>query len=146
MSALEHIKLIGSKISSRNIYAFVGQHGREFHVAVRPWHMTMDGEKQCFKNATLRMISENLIYCEGFVFVHGVPIHHAWCLDPEGRVVDPTIPDQERWEYVGIPMQYDFVLEIAMATEMYGVLDNIKNHDVYDMDEIDFVHMDYLKL
>src|SRR6188768_2164837 len=55
--------------------------------------------KQCFQNATRLMWDfPELIYCEGYAQTV-IPTHHAWCIDPDGKVVDPTWGrDQDRAE------------------------------------------------
>jgi hypothetical protein len=59
--------------------------------------------KQCFLNAARFESQYGLTYVEGFA--HSIiPVHHAWCVTADGRVVDPTWHDaDETTSYLGIP-------------------------------------------
>ncbi|MGW1180086.1 hypothetical protein [Streptomyces drozdowiczii] len=64
--------------------------------------------RQCFANAfALATVRSELVYAEGYaVYAVGdtlLPLQHAWCVAPDGSVVDPT------WEtpgaaYLGLPI------------------------------------------
>jgi hypothetical protein len=129
----------------KNLFSLVAHNGTEFKADVRPDDLPTDEVGQCFKNATLHSIAYNCTYVEGYVFVHGIPLHHAWCIDKNGKVLDTTIPDQEKWEYVGIPMTADFVMEAITSSDVYGVLDNYGFRKIYDMDHKEFVHPNWQK-
>jgi len=61
----------------------------------------------CFQNiAGLVRGSRHLRYCEGFALQQGfwLPIHHAWAIDTEDRVIDPTLVEPERYEFLGFPV------------------------------------------
>jgi hypothetical protein len=65
--------------------------------------------RRCFANAWYASyIIPELTYCEGFAYAGLISVHHAWCIDELGRVVDFTwrkahhdLPESE-WEYFGI--------------------------------------------
>jgi hypothetical protein len=64
-------------------------------------------EKYCFDNtAKLVRRRTGLRYCEGYVVRDGFPIsiHHAWAIDWENRVIDPTLGEPERYAYLGYPV------------------------------------------
>jgi hypothetical protein len=47
--------------------------------------------KQCFENAyRLAVRTPAVHYVEGMALIHGLPVHHGWCIDREGNTVDPT--------------------------------------------------------
>lgn len=48
--------------------------------------------KECFRNAYRWAIKwdPELTYCEGYATGTGFPVHHAWLIDPDGNVQDPT--------------------------------------------------------
>lgn len=76
--------------------------------------------KQCFRNALELAISSDLIYCEGYAFGAVIPVLHAWCLDLNGNVIDPTWESGK--EYVGVPFDTDYVVAF---TDKYAVYDSV---------------------
>lgn len=88
--------------------------------------------KHCFANAyrLAKRSNGKLRYCEGIA--HGIiPTHHAWCVDAEGKVVDPTWrtrPDDEHahnpddMAYYGVSFDIDFVIENLLKNGHYGLL------------------------
>lgn len=80
--------------------------------------------KHCYMNAWRAMMAdEKLCYCEGYAMIADVPFpfDHAWCVDAEGRIVEPT------WEtpgvsYVGVCFERAFVAERISAQGLYGLL------------------------
>jgi len=78
-------------------------------------------DQQCFKNAAKLAMQEQWLYAEGFAS-SGHPIHHAWCVNAQGRVVDPT------WEspgaaYYGLAMRATELARHLSATGRYGIFD-----------------------
>jgi hypothetical protein len=64
----------------------------------------------CFYNtAQLVRRRKGLRYCEGYVWRTEFPITilHAWALDADNRVIDPTLREPELYEYIGYPMSLD---------------------------------------
>lgn len=54
--------------------------------------------KSCFRNALMLSVTEGLRYVEGLAVSKKLlsvmfPVHHAWNLDEQGRVIDSTWPD-----------------------------------------------------
>jgi len=74
--------------------------------------------RQCFMNAVKMATSGRLVtYCEGYAM--GVmPVLHAWCVDQEGRVIDPTwsMPDAV---YYGVPFKTEYVLRRVTEAQCY---------------------------
>lgn len=91
-----------------------------------PYKGKMGQPKMCFKNATHLAVSQpNLHYVEGYTLIPGLPllIHHAWCIGPDGKVIDNTIKNPENHEYMGV-----VISRMELATELtrlkhYGILD-----------------------
>ena len=56
--------------------------------------------------------NESLTYVEGTVYCYGVGIDHAWCVDWDGVVIDPTLEadkDGKLWDRItatlGVPFR-----------------------------------------
>lgn len=76
----------------------------------------------CFQTAAqLAMASADLVYVEGYGCTDSIPlpIHHAWLLQQDGRIQDPT------WErgtsYAGIPVSLGVVERSAAETGYWGL-------------------------
>lgn len=89
--------------------------------------------KQCFANATaLSFDFPELTYVEGYASTV-IPTQHAWCVDSEGRVIDPTWRVEDREEkyyphgYFGVPISRKLLYATLARTERYGILDDWEN-------------------
>lgn len=78
--------------------------------------------KQCFNNALLYSLSNNLTYVEGYILVYCIPILHAWVLDKENKVVEVTLKEFSS-EYYGVKFNSDYVFYIADKRSISGILD-----------------------
>jgi hypothetical protein len=95
------------------LYEWLLEHGEEFQGARWRTHhgkgYRMGKVRECFQNAFLRTLYfDNLTYCEGYAFSGLLPVHHAWCVDENDVVVDPTWREKKNrepaanWEYFGV--------------------------------------------
>lgn len=115
------------KAFGANVYTkFMLKYGRVYTPG--PGTFTGGGEpKQCFANALhLALSNEDLTYCEGKVFIYGVAIDHAWCVDDDDNVYDPTLVDGDDGRiggYYGMPFITEYVRKAAKKNKHYGVLD-----------------------
>lgn len=77
----------------------------------------------CYMNTLHAVLDDpTLTYVEGYVSVHGVPIHHAWAVDTNGVVRDYTLKDNKGiLGYYGVPLKSSYVMDAAMRTKVYGV-------------------------
>lgn len=79
------------------------ERGRFFLPAERPDSVSRLKQKACFENAfLLASQSSELVYVEGLAVWSGLYLHHAWCVDARGVVVDPTWPEAGS-AYLGLP-------------------------------------------
>jgi len=81
-----------------------------------PVHVARGEPRQCFYNAFVAMMdNDGLTYCEGFACGDSEFAHlHAWCIDEDGVVVDPTW--ESGVEYVGVPFSSSFVLKSVLKS------------------------------
>lgn len=118
-----HAKLL-SQIGL-SIYPWLLKHALSFPDPVkRPRGVGKGKMGLCYENAAnlvLRRPSGELHYCEGFAIPKTMfPMEHAWCIDNEGRVIDPTWDDAT--DYYGAIFQRQFVKSEMLRTEYYGIL------------------------
>src|SRR5678816_4846577 len=68
------------------------QAGTSYTPQPLPAKYTYGEMKQCFSNAFFGTISSlTLRYVEGYGLTEtGLPMHHAWMIDADDRVIDPT--------------------------------------------------------
>ena len=80
--------------------------------------------KECFRNATLLAVRAGYRYAEGYAIRPdlGIPMHHGWCVDDAGRVIDPTWRDPERCFYLGVEADAHKVAAIVTRIGYYGIL------------------------
>lgn len=86
---------------------FLVQAGIECHAQPLPDKYPPMMPKACFDNiAYLVRYRRSLRYCEGYVTHSGFPIavHHAWAIDNDDRVIDPTLRDPEQYQFLGYPL------------------------------------------
>lgn len=103
------------------IERFVLECGTAYPGRKRPRGVRKMRDRQCFKNATeLSLSRPDLTYVEG-IGLHIIPCHHAWCVDAEGLVVDPTWRYPEKSEYMGVPIPAKTLCEELMRNMVYGV-------------------------
>jgi len=80
-------------------------------------------ERMCFMNAYRLAASRgDLHYVEGYAS-HLIPTHHAWVVDDDGNVIDPTWPDVEPGEkrsYLGTKIPMPALMAQMMRFGTYG--------------------------
>lgn len=81
--------------------------------------------KECFSNALhLALDDEDLTYVEGYAQSPMIPTSHAWVIDRNGEVIDPTWDTPESNGYFGIAFDTEFALRLVDQQGYYGLLDN----------------------
>lgn len=109
----------------RTLYGFVLENGREYEAAPLPPDIPKMQKKECFNNALSIADDDELVYTEGYGLRPslGLLIYHAWCVTPDGKVVDPTWDDPETCQYFGIEFQSLWVISLGftgLALETYA--------------------------
>ena len=109
-----------------SIGARVGDFYLAFGRACRPAEhdLPRGPAQQCYANAArLAFADDGLVYFEGFALQPGlIPVHHAWCVDADEKVVDTTWSYHPDTEYWGIALQTGFVHKYVLRSEVWGVL------------------------
>jgi len=136
----EHFATMGF---DKTVFKLVAENGFEFKGSPLPDYIKQRTPKECFANALHLALETGLTYVEGYISVHAVPIHHAWCVDEHGTVIDPTVVNPEDREYFGIPMDIDFVMHHCLASGYYGILDNFEFREIYDIDPSTYIHPEW---
>jgi hypothetical protein len=105
---------------------FILKHGRLWSAALLPDCFRQAPLGQCYRNATrLAMKHPELAYVEGYASHDGrFPLQHAWTVDFDGRVVDPTWEKPDTSEYFGIPFATCFLRKRMKETGIFGLLDS----------------------
>jgi hypothetical protein len=122
---LEMEARIGSKMAS-----FYLAHGRDYAIGPNSFAGPREPAGKCYMNASLAVFNDDdLTYVEGKVFIHGVPIEHAWCATADGSVIDPTLTgsdDDGSFDYIkdyfGVPFRTDYVRKACLRNGYYGLL------------------------
>lgn len=78
--------------------------------------------QQCFQNA-LKLATQRpeLTYVEGYA-ISIMPVSHAWCIDRDGFVVDPTWVKNQGSVYFGLPFHTDYVWKTVGNSDSWSVL------------------------
>jgi uncharacterized protein len=133
-----------SELSRNN--RFVGslpltESGSQFLVDEKTYAGPHGKPHQCYKNAADAAMTNpgKYTYVEGLVTVHGVPIEHAWVVDRQGRVVDPTIKDPTGISaYYGVPIKHEYLLKTLLKNKVYGMF-GAGNQSIYSAPADEYV-------
>lgn len=86
--------------------------------ALLPQDRPRGPEQMCYANASSYSETYNLTYVEGYgLTTIGYTFAHAWCVDDQGHVHDPTWPDGTGMAYLGIPFSTTYIQEF---NEQFG--------------------------
>jgi hypothetical protein len=109
----------------RPLTRFMLDHGKDYPVGPQTYAGRRERQGQCYMNATLlALASDDLTYVEGQLSVCGISIEHAWCVNADGVVIDPTLkPDKDVGDYFGVPFLTEYVHKACLKNGVYGLLD-----------------------
>ncbi|QBQ74829.1 hypothetical protein [Caudovirales GX15bay] len=97
-------------------YRYVLEHGRDWEPSPLPDNYGRMRPRDCFLNATvLAHMHPALRYVEGFAMHPATPfpIHHAWVVDGEDRVIDPTWEQPEDCLYRGVVFSLEHIWRLG---------------------------------
>ena len=114
------------------------RYGVERAGAALPPRIARMKAKECFRNATLTAVTRSMDYCEGYAVrpMLGIPIHHAWCVDASGTVVDPTWSDAQECFYLGVSVDAKTAWDITVRSGVYGLLTGMRGFNLDVMEQI----------
>lgn len=121
MRRLDRVGSVRLPRAYRGIAELVLRHGRSWsESSTECWPA---GEaQQCFANAQrLALLNPELTYVEGYA-MSVVPLHHGWCVDRAGRVIDVTWIDRSGVEYFGVPIRTPYVRQRVLRSKFWGSL------------------------
>ncbi|KVP65607.1 hypothetical protein [Burkholderia ubonensis] len=98
--------------------------GRDWQAQALPSGVPLGPKRRCYENAgTLALERPELTYVEGYACPPGlIPVHHAWCVDAQGRVIDNTLADPGNAQYFGVPISRDQLQTSVEETRHWGIL------------------------
>lgn len=104
----------------------------------RPKGLRKGTNKMCFRNALYVAEDRGWTYVEGFA-AGLIPVHHAWCLDKDGTVVETTWAEPGH-SYMGVPIDVDTAwLAVALSGTFSVLSDWEHNYPIlqkpYDADD-----------
>jgi hypothetical protein len=102
-------RALGANPGAWLVQEYVGREGIDCQAQALPSRFRPMTPQYCFANASKLMRRKGLRYCEGYVWRTSFPItiHHAWVIDDQNRVIDPTLERPEECEYLGIVFTAD---------------------------------------
>lgn len=112
MARMEHVPSV-----------FTLKMGRAWRAQTLPAGVPPGPKRQCYQNAgTLAIENSDLTYVEGYAQPPGLPpVHHAWCVDAEGFVIDNTFVDPEDAQYFGVPISPPALRELVEKVQCWGL-------------------------
>jgi len=101
---------------------FVYKNGLSFKLNSPPKNLKRGAMKECYRNALMLMLDNpSYFYVEGYA-ISIIPAMHAWCIDKNKHVIDPTWSDGK--EYFGVIFKRSYVQEQVIKTKRIGLIDN----------------------
>jgi hypothetical protein len=101
---------------------------------------------ECYANAYALAASETAYrYCEGYATTKGleIPLAHAWVIDKDLRVIDPTW--KEGHHYFGVVFSPMFMYKTVARTKHHGIFGNLyrlrMKHDCIEQYVLNGLHL-----
>jgi hypothetical protein len=118
---LEMMAHAGSPVSE-----FVLREGRQWPVGPLTFVNQRSTPQSCFMNAArLALAHDYLTYVEGYA-MSVMPMRHAWCVRPDGVVMDPTWRPSAvitHGDYWGVAFSDEYLNRCLLKNGVYGLLD-----------------------
>lgn len=136
---MHYMRLVAGLEGGAQAFAtFVLKNGREWTSSVYDLPSGRGVPRACYHNCqTLLFADMRRVKPQGFVYVEGYACsaavgfpfvtEHAWLVDRDGRVIDPTWDDPEHSAYFGVPFKSDYVREVAKECGRCSLIDNFRS-------------------
>jgi hypothetical protein len=98
--------------------------------------------QECYYNAWALMVDRaDLFYCEGYLYVDScpLPVLHGWCVDADGHVHDPSVPQDSRRMYYGVTFARQFASMQWDRLRSRGLIGILCNWGILGLSEGDIV-------
>lgn len=101
---------------------FYLQLGRAYKAGPVPAGIEPGTPRRCYDNSGNLALEQGWAYCEGFAMQPGLfPMHHAWCVNDAGEVIDPTWAHAQDNEYLGVALDESFLVAHCERIGHWGV-------------------------
>lgn len=126
------------------MHAFVLHRGILCKAAALPATVPMGEMRQCYRNAANLALSNpsKYTYVEGYGH-NFITTQHAWCITRDGTVIDPTWKSPEACAYLGIPINYSFLVESLQRKRVFGIFDDVVKREMFTTAIDAMVHADW---
>ena len=129
MGPREWFEMQNRAFGERPFARFMLDYGKDYALGPESFAGRRGEQGQCYMNAShlafnSQFSSRPLTYVEGQISVCGVPIDHAWCVNADGIVIDPTLRSSaDVGNFFGVPFHTDYVRKAILRNKVYGLLD-----------------------
>jgi len=111
--------------------ALVLDYGIIFNKQIKP--SSIKGKPSLYYQNCYEIMCDNpdLHYCEGFA-VHEklpLPLTHAWLINNESEVIDPTWLDRGETAYLGVVFNKSFITKRLIQTQSFAVIESDYKQD-----------------
>lgn len=119
---LKYLQMISSYGNNNRAEKLTLKYGQPFATPAqaRPVGMKKMKDHECFRNAYLASMEHGWQYVEGFAMTI-VPLHHGWCVDRDGNVIETTWASPGT-AYYGIAIPHPILDAALVEQKYYGVL------------------------
>lgn len=134
---LEHLKQLEAFMRPhapehiRTPAALLVEYGRSFELCANTFKGPRGMPKLCYMNAGKAALRDpNMLYVEGKIAVHGVPIEHAWNFNRvTGELIDPTLSiitsrdaESRPERYFGIVFKAAYLRRTVLRKKTWGLI------------------------
>lgn len=115
--------------------SYILEHGKPCWITPTTYKGKRGTPKLCYMNAAkLAQNDSSLTYVEGYVDISILPIEHAWCVDANFNVIDPTLSITtgifNPVGYFGVPFSLQYLTKTLVKKGTYGLL-HYDNREIY---------------